>query len=76
MVGVPATEFLTPTLKRHNPKTVRKNVGATYHGCVVVRVKRSTELGRQIAGWFDGLVRQLPAQDPALIPDVVDHVDS
>ena len=26
------------TLKKHNPKTVRKNVGEDYHGCLVIRV--------------------------------------
>ena len=76
VVGVPASRFLSPTLKRHNPKTVRKNVGASYHGCLIVTVRRSTELGRQIAGWFNGLVRQLPAGKVALIPRVVDHGDS
>ena len=76
VVGVPASQFLSPTLKRHNPRTVRKNVGVGYHGCLIVTVRRSTELSRQIAGWFDGLVRQLPTGDLALMPDVVDHVDS
>ena len=76
VVGVPPKRFMRTTLKRHNPKTVRKNVGATYHGCLVVRVTRSSELGRQIAGWFDGLVRQLPTGDPALISNVVDHLES
>jgi transposase len=61
VVGVAPSEFMRTTLKRHNPTTVRKNVGGTYHGCLAVRVKRSTELGRQIAGWFEGLVRHLPA---------------
>jgi len=76
VVGVPPKRFMRTTLKPHNPKTVRKNVGATYHGCLVVRVTRSSELGRQIAGWFDALVRQLPTGDPALISTVVDHLES
>jgi hypothetical protein len=63
VVGVPASQFQSPSLKRHNPRTVRKNVGANYHGCLVVTVRRSTELGRQIAGWFNGIVAALP--DPA-----------
>jgi len=50
VVGVPANHFMRTTLKRHNPKTVRKNVGVSYHGCLIVRVQRSTELGRQLAG--------------------------
>ena len=75
VVGVPASQFQSPSLKRHNPKTVRKNVGADYHGCLIVTVRRSTELGRQIAGWFEGLVRNLPAGSVVPVPGVVDHVD-
>jgi hypothetical protein len=54
--GVCTDRFLRPTLKRHNPKTVRRNVGERYVGCLVVRVRRSTELNRRIAGWWAGIV--------------------
>ncbi len=50
-VGLPEDQFRAPTLKRHNPKTVRKNTGADYHGCLVVSVRRSAVLYRQIEGW-------------------------
>jgi hypothetical protein len=66
VVGVPANQFMRTTLKRHNPTTVRKNVGVGYHGCLIVRVKRSTEFGRQIAGWFEGIVATLPDSPPSL----------
>jgi hypothetical protein len=46
-----ADQFLTPLLKRHNPKTVRKNVGEDYHGCLRVDVHRSADLYRKIQGW-------------------------
>ena len=48
----------TPTLKRHNPKTVRKNVGDTYHGCLRIDVRRSTGLYRQIEGWARAITRR------------------
>jgi DNA-binding CsgD family transcriptional regulator len=48
---VPAGQFRRPVLKRHNPKTVRRNTGEDYHGCLVVTVRRSAELYRQIEGW-------------------------
>lgn len=48
--------FRKPVLKRHNPRTVRKNTGDDYHGCLVVYVRRSTDLYRQIAGWWAGIV--------------------
>ena len=47
----PADQFCTPTLKRHNPKTVRKNVGEDYHGCLRIDVYHSADLYRQIEGW-------------------------
>ncbi|MFE2143026.1 hypothetical protein ACFXA3_15000 [Streptomyces sp. NPDC059456] len=40
------------TLKKHNPKTVRKNVGAEYRGCLVVSVLDSADLYRRIEGWW------------------------
>jgi hypothetical protein len=51
-------QFLTPTLKRHNPKTVRKNVGDTYHGCLRIEVRRSTRLYRRIEGWAQAITRR------------------
>jgi hypothetical protein len=43
-------QFQRTTLKRHNPRTVRKNVGADYHGCLVVRVRQSADLYLRIEG--------------------------
>jgi hypothetical protein len=42
-------------VKKHNPKTVRRNVGEDYHGCLVIYVRRSADLTLQIAGWCEGL---------------------
>ena len=44
-------QFRNPTLTRHNPRTVRKNSGDDYHGCLRVDVRRSVDLYRQIEGW-------------------------
>jgi hypothetical protein len=44
-------QFRRPTLKRHNPRTVRKNVGPDYHGCLRIDVRRSTDLYQKIEGW-------------------------
>lgn len=51
VTGLPADQFRRPTLKRRNPSTVRKNTGDGYHGCLIINVRRSTELYRQIQGW-------------------------
>ncbi|MEU3516387.1 hypothetical protein ABZ770_14045 [Streptomyces sp. NPDC006654] len=50
--------FARPTLKKHNPKTVRKNTGDDYHGCLVISVSRSAHLYNRIEGWWSGIVAQ------------------
>jgi orotate phosphoribosyltransferase-like protein len=55
VVGMPAESFGKTQLKRHNPKTVRRNVGEDYHGCLMIYVRRSADLTLQIAGWCEGL---------------------
>jgi hypothetical protein len=55
VTGAPADQFRTPTLKRHNPKTVRKNIGEGYHGCLTVNVRRSGDLYRRIEGWMSAI---------------------
>src|SRR5689334_539783 len=44
VTGASADQFATPTLKHHNPVTVRKNVGESYRGCLRVDVSRSADL--------------------------------
>jgi transcriptional regulator with XRE-family HTH domain len=51
VTGAKSEQFKRAVLKRHNPKTVRKNVGDDYHGCLVINVARSAELYQRIAGW-------------------------
>lgn len=58
-VGVAEGEFRRPTLKKHNPRTVRKNSGSSYVGCLTINVRRGTELYRWIAGWYEGIVEAL-----------------
>ncbi|MGJ5755326.1 putative ATPase subunit gpP of terminase [Streptomyces puniciscabiei] len=54
--------FAKPTLKKHNPKTVRKNTGDDYHGCLVIGVARSAHLYNRIEGWWNGIVAQAEAR--------------
>jgi hypothetical protein len=53
--GARPEQFRNPTLKRHNPRTVRKNVGADYHGCLRIDVTRGGDLYRRIEGWTEGI---------------------
>jgi hypothetical protein len=48
------SQFRKPVLKRHNPKTVRKNVGEGYRGCLRIDVRKSGDLYRKIEGWAAG----------------------
>jgi hypothetical protein len=51
VTGGTVDQFASPTLKRHNPKTVRRNVGDTYQGCLRIDVQRGADLYRTIEGW-------------------------
>lgn len=55
-VGADATALGKTYLKRHNPKTNRRNLGQDYRGCLVIRVLGSAELYRRIEGWWYGIV--------------------
>jgi hypothetical protein len=51
ITGLQAEQFRPPSLKRHNPRTVRKNTGDDYHGCLRIEVLRSSGIYRKIEGW-------------------------
>jgi len=57
VLGVQPGSFAKPSLKRHNPKTPRKNTGASYVGCLVIGVRQSRDLYPEIEGLWRGLVR-------------------
>ncbi|MFC7923800.1 hypothetical protein [Streptomyces cinereoruber] len=60
--GVDASAFQRATLKRHNPKTVRKNTAEAYRGCLVVYVTGGSELYRRMEGAWYGIVEAARAQ--------------
>lgn len=62
VTGATIDQFATPTLKRHNPKTVRKNVGDSYRGCLRINVRNGAELYRKIEGWATASMVDIPAQ--------------
>ncbi|MEV4972810.1 hypothetical protein [Streptomyces scopuliridis] len=63
VAGIDVAALGKTTLKRHNPKTVRKNVGDDYRGCFVVRVSQSADMYRRIEGWWYGIVGAALAPD-------------
>lgn len=66
-VGVPPSTFRPTTLKRHNPRTVRKNTGETYRGCLVIRVRKARELYWMIEGLVAGVHRAATAGNGYLV---------
>ncbi|MFD5159985.1 hypothetical protein ACFWMJ_18225 [Streptomyces hawaiiensis] len=56
LVGVEPSTFQSATLKKHNPKTSRKNTSEAYHGCLIVYVLKSADLYRRMEGAWYGIV--------------------
>lgn len=56
VVGVPPAQLRKPQLKRHNPKTVRKNTGDAYVGCLTINVLGGRLLYQRIEGAWQGIV--------------------
>ncbi|MFJ2726649.1 hypothetical protein [Streptomyces collinus] len=63
LVGIDTSSLQRTTVKKHNPKTVRKNVGADYRGCLVINVLQGAELYRRIEGWWCGIVGAVTVAD-------------
>ncbi|MFB7950993.1 hypothetical protein [Streptomyces sp. NPDC056045] len=56
LAGVPASSLQKTTLKKHNPKTTRKNTAETYRGCLIIYVTKSADLYRRVEGTWYGIV--------------------
>ncbi len=56
LAGLPRSDFMKATLKKHFPKTNRKNTGETYRGCLVIYVTKSAKLYRRVEGAWYGIV--------------------
>ncbi|MEV5346661.1 hypothetical protein [Streptomyces achromogenes] len=56
LVSADTSAFYKTTIKRHNPRTVRKNTADTYRGCLVIKVLKSADLYRRIEGTWYGIV--------------------
>ncbi|WP_433792222.1 helix-turn-helix domain-containing protein [Actinoplanes sp. CA-252034] len=67
VVGVPVEAFQRPTLKKHNPVTVRQNVGESYRGCLVVTVLKSRTLYWETEAVMEGVALDLERSRPAIM---------
>ncbi|MDQ1631985.1 MAG: hypothetical protein QOC80_1957, partial [Frankiaceae bacterium] len=55
----PGGRWRKANLKRHRPETVRKNIGDSYHGCLVVQTRRSRVAYQRMEGLWRGIVEGL-----------------
>ncbi|MFF8611626.1 hypothetical protein [Streptomyces sp. NPDC015350] len=56
LAGVPTSSLQKTTLKKHNPKTIRKNTTEAYRGCLIIYVTKSADLYRRVEGTWYGIV--------------------
>ncbi|MFJ8852157.1 hypothetical protein [Streptomyces sp. NPDC102437] len=56
LAGVPASTLQRATLKKHNPKTTRRNTTETYRGCLIIYATKSADLYRRVEGTWYGIV--------------------
>ncbi|MFD8391134.1 hypothetical protein ACFV2N_18540 [Streptomyces sp. NPDC059680] len=63
LVDADRSSFNKTTIKKHNPKTVRKNTGDTYRGCLVIKVLKGADLYRRIEGSWYGIVEAVREAD-------------
>src|ERR1700722_15493139 len=63
VTGASSEQFNKTSLKRHNPKTTRKNVGEDYHGCLRIAVHQSSALLRKIEGWAQAIMAVSAQED-------------
>ncbi|MER6570330.1 hypothetical protein ABT288_30110 [Streptomyces sp. NPDC001093] len=63
LVDADVSAFNKTTLKKHNPKTVRKNTGDNYRGCLVIKVLKGADLYRRIEGSWYGIVEAVREAD-------------
>ncbi|MFD4229522.1 hypothetical protein [Streptomyces sp. NPDC058545] len=56
LAGIPTSALKKTTLKKHNPRTTRKNTTESYRGCLVIYVSKSADLYRRVEGAWYGIV--------------------
>jgi hypothetical protein len=64
-VGISPDDLQRTTLKRHVAKTVRKNTGIDYHGCLAVRVRQSVREYWYMEDLWVAIVRSIGCESAA-----------
>lgn len=55
ITNIPFSRFEKVYFKRNKVHSFRKNRGAEYGGVLRIRIRKSTDLNRKIAGWIEGI---------------------
>lgn len=58
-LNIPSSVSFRIYFKKHNPKTVRKNINENYYGTARIKVNASTDFNRKIAGWMEGVYNNI-----------------
>jgi transposase len=64
-LGIPIESFLRATIKKHNPRTRRKDTGEHYRGCLSIYVPKSGRLNWEIDAIVEGVALGLGMKAPA-----------
>ena len=59
ITGFPLNSFSTVYWKKNKLKTNRRNIDEKYYGVLKIKVKRSSDLVRKIAGWSEGIFEKI-----------------
>jgi hypothetical protein len=59
ITGFPVESFSSVYWKKNKLRTNRKNIREEYHGVLKIKVKRSSNLVRKIAGWSEGIFEKI-----------------
>lgn len=59
ITGFPIDSLSTVYWKRNKLKTNRKNTGEKYYGVLKIKVRKSSDLVRKIAGWSEGIFEKV-----------------
>ncbi len=59
VTGFPVNRFKSVYWKTNKLRTIRKNTEDKYYGVLKIKVKRSSELVRKIAGWSNGIFEKI-----------------
>jgi len=59
VTNAPLKEFKRIYFKKNKISTKRKNIAENYYGQLRIRVNKSTNLNRKIAGWIEGMIQSI-----------------